>query len=301
MACIIRVPVSQYDYSNRWQTGHQYGYQNDDCRFIVHRENDLPAVVYTDGTKTWYFHGETHRDDDKPAYMGSNGDKIWFQFGKRYRKGNQPAAILKHGTRKEWYDKDGKLHRDGGRPAVKIRNGTDDKVDEYWIHGKQHRDGDRPAVVHGDGKCEYWKHGQRHRGGDQPAVIRTSPSDLAYFPQAEWWVYGVEHRVGYKPAVMFANGKEIYYVRGVYLRARQINQFVAMKKLRIKLLKRRKRLFPWITNWRRLCKFTDLINSPEYNHWRYKPDTHLPLQQTLRGKKRKRNRPTTGGLDDDDE
>jgi len=137
----------------------------------------------------------------------------------------------------------------------------------YFPYGFLHRPGDLPAVIHPNGNTEYWENGLRHRVGYKPAVIKRV----------------TEYCMKYQ-----------YYVRGVVQTYTQVRQFMNMHQLREKIHAHRKKVYPGITNWRRLCKFTDLINSPEYNHWRYKPDTHLPLQ---RG--RKRNRPTTGGLDDE--
>ena len=46
-----------------------------------HRENDLPAVEYTDGTKFWYQNGLRHRKDGLPALEYYWGDKYWYQNG----------------------------------------------------------------------------------------------------------------------------------------------------------------------------------------------------------------------------
>jgi len=46
-----------------------------------HRDNDLPAVAYTDGTKLWYKNGKFHRDNDLPAIVRANGTKLWYKNG----------------------------------------------------------------------------------------------------------------------------------------------------------------------------------------------------------------------------
>lgn len=44
---------------------------------------DGPAVIYTNGTKEWYFNNKLHRTDG-PAMMLYNGSKFWFLNGMRY-------------------------------------------------------------------------------------------------------------------------------------------------------------------------------------------------------------------------
>ena len=48
----------------------------------LHRDNDLPAIVYLHGGKQWWQNGERHRDNDLPAIVWANGDKEWYQNGK---------------------------------------------------------------------------------------------------------------------------------------------------------------------------------------------------------------------------
>jgi len=81
----------------------------------IHRDGDLPAVIYADGTKSYYKNGNCHRDGDLPAIEWIDGTKKFF--------------------------KDGKLHRDNGKPAVIFKNKY-----EYWLDGKRiltvkHKDG----------------------------------------------------------------------------------------------------------------------------------------------------------------
>ena len=49
---------------------YKYWHLNDE----IHRDNDRPAWIGTDGNKGWYQHGEYHRDNDKPARIWPNGD-----------------------------------------------------------------------------------------------------------------------------------------------------------------------------------------------------------------------------------
>ena len=52
----------------------------------IHRENDLHASVYANGTKCWYYDGKEHRENDLPAFIGFNGDKNWYYNGLRLEK-----------------------------------------------------------------------------------------------------------------------------------------------------------------------------------------------------------------------
>src|SRR3989344_2097281 len=47
-----------------------------------HRENDKPAVVWSDGTQEWYKNGQLHRENDKPATVWSDGTQEWYKNGK---------------------------------------------------------------------------------------------------------------------------------------------------------------------------------------------------------------------------
>ena len=51
------------------------------------------CVVDLQATKKWYKNGELHRDNDKPAIIWSNGQKEWYKNGKRHRDGDKPAVI----------------------------------------------------------------------------------------------------------------------------------------------------------------------------------------------------------------
>jgi predicted ATP-binding protein involved in virulence len=47
----------------------------------LHRDNDLPAVIYSDGSKFWYQNGERHRDNNLPAIINANGYQAWYKNG----------------------------------------------------------------------------------------------------------------------------------------------------------------------------------------------------------------------------
>ena len=62
----------------------------------LHRDNDLPAVIRSDGTQYWYKNGRLHRDCDLPASIYSDGThetQRWYNNGKCHRDGDLPAII----------------------------------------------------------------------------------------------------------------------------------------------------------------------------------------------------------------
>jgi hypothetical protein len=79
----------------------------------LHRENDLPAVIYKDNTKLWFINDKPHRDGDLPAVI-SGGREEWYKYGHRHRDDDKPA-VYDDGLKK-WYYR-GKLHRLNG-PAI---------------------------------------------------------------------------------------------------------------------------------------------------------------------------------------
>ena len=142
-------------------------------RWKPNREGEQPAIIYRNGTQSWYKEGKVHRDGDQPAII-YEGCQEWWKEGKRHREGGQPALISVHGTL-FWY-KEGKRHREGDQPAVINANG-----DQGWYkEGKCHRDGDQPAIIRADGDQEWYKEGKLHREGDQPAMISWNGIQLWY-------------------------------------------------------------------------------------------------------------------------
>ena len=128
----------------------------------LHNDNDLPAIVYNDGTLMWFKNGLMHRVNG-PAFISLTGTEYWYQNGEYHRDNDLPAITWANGTRM-WYQR-GKLHRNdsggsgSGRndgPAIIDHNGT-----KYWyLNDKLHRD-DGPAIVYLDGREEYYHHGHK--------------------------------------------------------------------------------------------------------------------------------------------
>lgn len=66
----------------------------------LHRDNDLPAIVYKEGTQGWYRDNDHHRDGDLPAFISAYV-KAYFRHGNLHRE-NGPAYIIIDGE-SEWY------------------------------------------------------------------------------------------------------------------------------------------------------------------------------------------------------
>ena len=58
-------------------------YKNDKGQ--LHRDNDLPAIEWTNGNKEWYFNGKRHRNNNLPAIEYVNGYKAWYVNGQFHR------------------------------------------------------------------------------------------------------------------------------------------------------------------------------------------------------------------------
>jgi hypothetical protein len=106
-----------------------------------HSINDLP-IINCYGDKRWYKEGGLHRDRDLPAIIFARGSQRWYMEGKLHRDGDLPAAIYDDGSH-YWY-KEGKLHRDGDLPAEIVADGTK----YWWKEGKLHRYCDVQAEIY---------------------------------------------------------------------------------------------------------------------------------------------------------
>ena len=161
-----------------------------DSQGNLHREGDLPAVIYTNGTQKWYQHGQLHRKHDRPAIIDESKTRspslFWYQYGQPFREEDRPNVILSNGTQ-QWCKKDNDpnqddhpylqlhppyLHRDQDQPAVIKPDGSK----EWYQYGKLHRNDDRPAVISADGTLKWYQYGQLHRDKEQPAVIHADGS-----------------------------------------------------------------------------------------------------------------------------
>ena len=103
------------------QNGAQYWYKNG----LHHRDNDLPASIYSSGTQMWFQNRLLHRDNDLPAVITSDGSQYWYKNGLKHRDNDLPAVITSDGSQ-YWY-KNGLKHRDNNLPALIYPSGT-----QYW-------------------------------------------------------------------------------------------------------------------------------------------------------------------------
>lgn len=72
-------------------------YYKDD---LLHRDKDLPAANYYNGTKTWYKEGKKHRVG-APASLWNNGNIEWFYEGLRHCETG--PALIYPGRKEEYY------------------------------------------------------------------------------------------------------------------------------------------------------------------------------------------------------
>jgi len=70
----------------------------------LHRDDDLPAIEYEDGSLYWYRNNQRHRDNDLPAVVWANGTKMWYKNNKRHRDNDLPAVVWADGSCEWWVD-----------------------------------------------------------------------------------------------------------------------------------------------------------------------------------------------------
>jgi hypothetical protein len=84
-----------------YEDGTQRWFDSDGKR---HRDGDLPAVAWADGTQYWYRHGKRHRDGDLPAVVEPDGTQFWYQHGEFHRSFDLPAVVRPDGRQEWWVD-----------------------------------------------------------------------------------------------------------------------------------------------------------------------------------------------------
>ena len=60
-------------------------------------EGNQHMVINADGEQSWYKETRLHRDDDMPAILYANGRQVWFKDGRIHRY-NGPAIVNDDGT-----------------------------------------------------------------------------------------------------------------------------------------------------------------------------------------------------------
>ena len=81
--------------------GDTYHYNKNDQ---LHRENDLPAIVYANGDKYWYKNDQYHRENDLPAIVLANGNKYWYKNDRLHRENDLPAVVLADCRTEYWIE-----------------------------------------------------------------------------------------------------------------------------------------------------------------------------------------------------
>lgn len=148
-----------------------------DGELVLHRDNDLPAVVYANGTEAWFQDGQLHRGRDLPAIVCANGSKFWCKRGKLHRGHDMPAAII----------------ATDGAPVPLGPQGTWAQA-WYW-NGELHREGDEPAIIDAWGNKVWYQHGKRHRNKHEPAIVSSAGLPVAWYRHGEEYTPTFEERI----------------------------------------------------------------------------------------------------------
>jgi len=194
----------------------------------LHSYNYLPAMITGWKTELWYKHGKLHRDNDLPAIVWADGRKYYYKDNVKYTPTiTIPDYILNKFGNKCLYDENGQYHSYNDLPAIIMSSGT-----KFWYkHGNYHRENDLPAIVWPNGTQEYYKNGVEykpkitipdyvsnylgdkctcdengllHSYNDLPAVIMSNGTQ-------EWHKHGKLHRDNDLPAVVRYDGSKHYY------------------------------------------------------------------------------------------
>ncbi len=169
----------------------------------LHRENDEPAILMSDGSIEYRICGERHREGDKPARITAKGSELYYIKGALHRDFDKPAVIRKRSDKIwkcEWYQ-NGFCHRDGDKPAIIENDGTQ----KWYRLGQTHREGDKPAIT--TPKYDHYrKHDFTHRGNNKPAFIEHDGS------LTEYEEYGRYHRI--QGPAFIEPTRHMYYQEG---------------------------------------------------------------------------------------
>jgi hypothetical protein len=122
---------------------------------LIHRDNDLPAIIHSDGTQIWYQNGLKHRDNDLPAIIYSDGSQCWYQNDLLHRDNDLPAGLL---NGDQFWFQNGLRHRNNDLPAIIYANG-----DKYWYQNERlHRDNGQPAIILANGNLCWYKNDEKY-------------------------------------------------------------------------------------------------------------------------------------------
>lgn len=122
------------------------------------------CILHTNGTREWRYQGQLHRENDMPAVVYAYGLRSeWWYLGQRHREDDMPAVVYAKGARSEWWYK-GQRHRENNMPAIVCADGTQewlcaDGIQQWWYKDQRHREKNMPAIVYADGTREWWYNG----------------------------------------------------------------------------------------------------------------------------------------------
>jgi hypothetical protein len=84
----------------------------------IHRDNDLPAVIYEDRSKLWLRNGILHREGDLPSFI-YDGYIFYYKYDKLHRdvrvNGKLLPAVIHMDGIKEYYLDGVEVDEDGNR------------------------------------------------------------------------------------------------------------------------------------------------------------------------------------------
>jgi len=231
-------------------------WRNKDGKY--HRDDDLPAMTYKNGTKYWYKHGKLHRLNG-PAAEYTNGTKMyhiegteltedefneskdWEQFEPEDDGSNltqDEFDIYLDGLSKDELDEYYNKKREPVDEPVLFE--TDDLGTKIWRNemGQLHRE-DGPAAIGKNGHGTYYLNGTALTPEDYCKIPRIDEQgNKRWFnkdgklhrdddlPAVEmengykaWYQNGERHRNG-EPAVIYSDGTYKWYIDGKHLEHR---------------------------------------------------------------------------------
>ena len=172
--------------------------------YLLLKKHIITPIVDTDGSHFWFKYGKLHRDDDLPAIVYVTGDQVWYQDGKLHRDGNLPAYVSKKGN--HLWCQYGKLHRDGDRPAVEYELTPEWFPDTILLQDVMLNHSHLPLTVTASRGRGWFKHGELHRDRDRPAYVSVYGDQI-------WAKYNKLHR-DKGPAIMYQCGYQEWYKNG---------------------------------------------------------------------------------------
>jgi hypothetical protein len=152
--------------------GNKYWYRHGELGIRDNPED--PHVEFANGSKGWLDQERRcHRDNDLPALVAANGTRSWFVHGVPTRRSaSDPHCIEGDTGAWVWLDDQERRHRDHDLPAVVALNG-----DKFWYtHGVLDRGDDKPAVMKANGTAEWWIQGVRCRRFFLPTIESPRPA-----------------------------------------------------------------------------------------------------------------------------